>query len=83
VSADQTPFERGRAFAHEYPLEAERGWTIAQAYAAERFGGKTSDPAPVQEAWRALAPWMVLLWLEKAPLRARARLSPRRQTTSP
>jgi hypothetical protein len=82
VSADQTPFERGRAFAREYPLEGERGWTIAQAYAAERFGGKPSDPAPVQEAWRALGPWMVLLWLEKAPQRARARLSARWQPPS-
>ena len=83
VSADQTPFERGRAFAREYPLEAERGWTIALAYAAERFGGKPSDPTAVQEAWRALGPWMLLLWLEGVPARARARLSPRGRLPSP
>jgi transglutaminase-like putative cysteine protease len=83
VSADQTPFERGRAFARQYPLEAERGWTIAQAYAAERFGGVACDAAPVQEAWRALGPWMLLLWLEKAPRRARARLSARQQPPAP
>jgi transglutaminase-like putative cysteine protease len=63
----QTPFERGSAFADAYPLEAERGWTIARAYAAERYGGMAPDPAPVADAWRALGPWMALLWIEKAP----------------
>ena len=75
VDSSQTPYERGRKFAHEYPLEAERGWTITRAYAAERYGGQAPDPAPVMDAWRVLRPWMALLWLEKAPSQARQRLS--------
>lgn len=82
ITADQTPFERGRAFARAYPLEADRGWAIAQAYAAERFGERHPDPAPVREAWRALGPWMLRLWLEKAPARASGWLSRRRQLQS-
>ena len=78
VHPSQTPLERGRAFADAYPLEAERGWTIARAYAAERFGGPAPDPAPVMDAWRALGPWMALLWIEKAPAHAL-----QRRTASP
>jgi transglutaminase-like putative cysteine protease len=70
TQASQTPFERGRAFADRYPLEAEHGWAIARSYAAERYGGLKPDPAPVSEAWRALGPWMALLWIEKAPAQA-------------
>jgi transglutaminase-like putative cysteine protease len=70
IHPSQTPFERGRAFADEYPLEAETGWVIARAYAAERYGGIAPDPAPVIEAWRNLGPWMTLLWIERAPTQA-------------
>ncbi len=70
-----TPFERARKFAHAYPLEAERGWVIARAYAAERYGGLTQDPAPVLDAWTVLRPWMALLWIEKAPGQVRQHLA--------
>jgi hypothetical protein len=70
-----TPFERARKFAHAYPLEAERGWVIARAYAAERYGGLSPDPSPAVEAWNVLRPWMALLWIEKAPAQARQRLA--------
>ena len=70
IEPSQTPFERGRAFADEYPLEADKGWAIARAYAAERYGGPAPDPTPVTEAWRNLGPWMTLMWIEKAPAQA-------------
>jgi hypothetical protein len=82
IAFNQTPFERARSFARQYPLEAERGWTIAQAYAAERFGNRADDPEPVLEAWRALGPWMVMLWLEKVPAQARKRLAESLQPAS-
>ena len=82
IAFNQTPFERARSFAKEYPLEAERGWSIAQAYAAERFGNRAADPEPVLEAWRTLGPWMAMLWLEKVPARARQRLAESLQPAS-
>ncbi len=75
IDPTQTPYERGRKFAHAYPLEAERGWAIARAYAAERYGGLAPDPSPVMDAWSVLRPWMALLWLEKVPAQAGRRLS--------
>ncbi len=75
IDPTQTPYDRARTFAHAYPLEAERGWAIVRAYAAERYGGLAPDPAPVVDAWHVLRPWMALLWLERAPAQAGRRLS--------
>ncbi len=57
-----TPFERAEAFAQAMPEGGLAAWTIVEAYAAERFGGRSVDPAAVRAAWRELYPRFWLAW---------------------
>jgi hypothetical protein len=57
-----TPFERAEAFAQSMPDARQAVWTIVEAYAAERFGGRTIDAQAVRAAWRGLYPRFWLAW---------------------
>jgi transglutaminase-like putative cysteine protease len=58
----QTPYERAAAFARLQPLGAQAAWTIAGAYARERYGAEEVDLEPVRDAWRGLWPRMLVAW---------------------
>jgi hypothetical protein len=62
----QTPFERAAAFSDLMPEGREAAWAIAEAYAAERFGGRAPDGAAVRQAWRFLYPRVWLAWLQRS-----------------
>ena len=67
----QTPNERAQLFAEALPEEAERGWSIVDAYTRERFAHDEVDPIQVQSAWREMIPQLVLARLWKLTQRWR------------
>ncbi|HLC04498.1 MAG TPA: transglutaminase-like domain-containing protein [Anaerolineales bacterium] len=63
LTSAQTPYERAVIFADRFPVYRDEGWTIAQAYAAERFGNVSADPTPLRRVWRNLLPRLRRTWL--------------------
>jgi hypothetical protein len=70
-SSYQTPAERARMFAAAFPAMAGPASAIADAYAAERFGGRAAPSETTQSSWKKLAPLLWRTWLDRWSLHLR------------
>jgi hypothetical protein len=70
-STSETPAERAAAFEKAFPAGAEEAWSIVDAYAWERFGGRQADAKQVRRAWRGLQGRLWGAWAWKLTTRWR------------
>jgi hypothetical protein len=58
MESDATPNDRARGVAELIPDRREPIATIADAYTAERYGGRPPAKGEARRAWRALRPYL-------------------------
>jgi hypothetical protein len=65
LEESQTPYERAGVLETVIPENADSGWSIVQAYTAERFGGTRQNQREIRRIWRDLRPHLWLVWLQQ------------------
>lgn len=84
--AHQTPHEYARSVSWLIPRGRQSIERLADAYVAERFGGKAGDPSDVETAWREVWPMLWQRWavrLRDGAIRAWRRVVPSRTEAPP
>ncbi len=62
VDAQQTPYERAKAFERAYPALAGPGWDLVNAYTRERFAAGSEKPFDAERRWSGLQRQLLTAW---------------------
>lgn len=65
-----TPLEQAEALARLLPETGAAARTIAEAYALERYGSRTTNPTVVRQAWQGLRWQLARSWLSRLAARS-------------